>query len=476
MKYTKGIFKILSTALGCLFAFGTLAACGDNTNSNEITVTYDYNYEGAPAAVTEKIEKGDVATEPDDPIREHYAFTGWYSDESATDKFDFEYSIDEDLTIYAGWRLTEVVVTFDYGYDNKTETEIVSVGAAVGEPSIPSRDGYSFSGWFESATATESYDFTTVLSSDTTLIAKWTERDTDSVEIKFMWNYEDAPNNGVYGNMYTRTGRVLTTALPQPSRGDNYYFYGWYTDAEFTRQVTQTEKYSSDTTLYARWYDRYTFEAEYTAIKDKTGAGYSGLAGGYNLIVHDTFNAETSKEDNDGYFVTYLYYNKASLEFYINAEEDIDDAVLYLRLSCEIKDLYLTSNDFLVRVGTFNSDNVLVDLDGNPLQEKVGDTTVYKGSYSFNPIDIKITVEGANTGYSDVSKQPFANFLITTKLKLKKGLNIIQLMVNNDTYIAGTMNATSPIYDCLYIYSDKHVSWDTDSGYPIKENLLYVPD
>ena len=44
-------------------------------------------------------------TEPDEPFREGYEFTGWYTDSSCTARFDFSDRVTEDMTLYAGWRV-----------------------------------------------------------------------------------------------------------------------------------------------------------------------------------------------------------------------------------------------------------------------------------------------------------------------------------------------------------------------------------
>ena len=153
------------------------------------------------------------------------------------------------------------------------------------------------------------------------------------------------------------------------------------------------------------------------------------------LIVKDRFDAAAS----GNYYVTYLFYNGAFLEFHINAAEDVNDAVLDLRLSTEMMSIDLTDTEFLVEV---NGENL-----------------------TYGSISIPLTLEGAN-GYSDDQKQPFSDFLITNKLSLKQGDNVIRLVVNNDRQMgtSGTMYATAPMIDCIHISSDRSLTWG--EGYP----------
>lgn len=76
---------------------------GDKTKFN---VTFDYNYEGAPANVVKEVEEGAKVDKITDPTRESYVFDGWFINETTfttENKFDFETTISKDTTLYAGW-------------------------------------------------------------------------------------------------------------------------------------------------------------------------------------------------------------------------------------------------------------------------------------------------------------------------------------------------------------------------------------
>ena len=73
----------------------------------ECTVTFNYNYEGAPDATTDKVGKGTAVTKPEDPTREDYTFTGWYTNKECTEKYDFSALVTKNITLYAGWEKDE---------------------------------------------------------------------------------------------------------------------------------------------------------------------------------------------------------------------------------------------------------------------------------------------------------------------------------------------------------------------------------
>lgn len=57
------------------------------------------------------------------------------------------------------------------------DVELVA-GSLVTEPEAPTASGYTFGGWYTDKDCTTAYDFTTLLSADVTLYAKWTKNET----------------------------------------------------------------------------------------------------------------------------------------------------------------------------------------------------------------------------------------------------------------------------------------------------------
>lgn len=65
------------------------------------TITYDYNYDGQSEA---KVSL--TLARPDDPVRDGYTFTGWYTDSDCANKFtSWGTLLTESVTLYAGWSL-----------------------------------------------------------------------------------------------------------------------------------------------------------------------------------------------------------------------------------------------------------------------------------------------------------------------------------------------------------------------------------
>lgn len=418
-----------------LFAIA-FAACNTDLGgpSGKCTVTFELNYDGAPEAEKISVDSGNVAEAPEDPEREDYEFVGWYTDAACTTEADFEFAITEDVTYYAKWQQTVATVTFvlNNGTDD-VETEKVAIGESIEQPEDPEYDDiHVLDAWYTDEALTAVYEFGSEITGDITLYAGWTEVDPDTVlTVTFMWNYDGAPDDGV-----ARTSQVSFNSKPRTYKAsrDGYYLAGWYTDAACTQEFDFDERLKSSVTLYARWMDIYTFEAEYVDFTGMSGNGYSGSMSGVGLIVKQ--KAENQNASN-GHYAGWAYKKDYTLTFNIKSDAAVDDAVIVLRLSAEFYDMTYTDETYLVQVNGTNLEYDDISITGVPAQ-------------------------GTNEW------KEFANFTISTSVSLKKGDNTIKLIVNNSDRLgdSGTMYATAPLVDCMYIYTDAGLSWT-----PLEDNL-----
>lgn len=101
-----GIFGVV-IALFFVFALSACQVEGppeeDNKDPVTYTVTFDYNYEGAPAAVTQTVKSGESVQKPEDPTRGLYIFETWYTESTCETEYVFTSAITQDITLYAGW-------------------------------------------------------------------------------------------------------------------------------------------------------------------------------------------------------------------------------------------------------------------------------------------------------------------------------------------------------------------------------------
>ena len=67
-----------------------------------------------------------------------------------------------------------VKVSFETGEGSKVDFQTTADGKLV-KPADPTRDGYTFGGWFTDEACTQAYDFSTPVTADLTLYAKWSK-------------------------------------------------------------------------------------------------------------------------------------------------------------------------------------------------------------------------------------------------------------------------------------------------------------
>ncbi len=422
------------------FAFGAIlcaalmstaffAACSEEKS---VSVTFDYNYDGAPAAYITQPDADGLVTPPSTPQRRNYEFTRWNVDAECTEKADFEYAISADTTFYAGWNKVASTVTFNPNYDGSVSFEQdVKLGDTIVQPENPERTGnWMFEGWYKNLSDSSPFSFETTITEDITLLGKWSEFTGSVVKISYNYNYEGA---GEYYKVTMPADR--RPEKPGDPKRDGYYFAGWFEDAACTRSFSFNNRLNEDKQLYARWLKTYTFEAEYTDLNGKNGAGYSGETGGTDLICNDR-NGKVGESSgqagaSNGFYLASLYQENLSIDFVINSSVAVEDAVIELRLSVEYFDK------------TFSPDLFKVEVNGQ--------------SVAYPTIELKDAVAESEVAQKGI--RPFTNHVINVAVKLNAGENVIKFVVTNDIDRGGTMAADAPAIDCMYIHTDVELTW-----------------
>ena len=427
----KKIRSILALTFFAMLALCLFSACGGSGGKGDgFTITFDYNYPDAPADYTITVEEGGVVDPPSDPTRPNYSFNGWFTDEDCNEKADFEYTVTGDATYYAGWTQTSATITFDPNYEGGTvTTDTAEIGGTVAQPTAPTRDGYLFTGWFTDADCSTEYVFSTVVEGNITLYAGWEKVTGNTVTVTFEYNYDD---EGVYYSQTLNSGRRVN-APADPVRKD-FAFMGWFTDAGCTAEYNFNTFVTSDTTLYAKWLAIHTFEAEYVDMTGMVGVGWSSSVEGVGLIDVDNMNGGAS----NGYYVGYMYVSGNKLTFHVTSDSDVSGCVLVLRLTGEGENFTLTDDEMPITVN------------GNKVEYET------------------LEFEGVSDPTSG-ERRPFSNFVINENVSLQEGDNEIVITIDNEKSLGGTMTATAPMFDCLYVYSNANLTWT--EGCCHEENL-----
>lgn len=108
------------------------------------------------------------------PIVEGFTFDGWYTDNiHYTTKFDFTQPIKSNTTVYAKWTAKDYEVSFITEHGKAPTSQNVKYNGTATDPGKLSAEGYTFIGWYADDAHTIEFDFSTQITSDTKVYAKW---------------------------------------------------------------------------------------------------------------------------------------------------------------------------------------------------------------------------------------------------------------------------------------------------------------
>ncbi|MBP3284546.1 MAG: InlB B-repeat-containing protein [Clostridia bacterium] len=230
---------------------------GGNAVANK-TVTYNGTY-------------GTLAT----PVKDGYIFDGWYKEAEFTNPVTSTTTVTAtvDHTLYAKW-LTAYTVTFNSNGGSAVDSIKVAYGKTYGTLPTPTRENYTFLGWYKEETFINQVTNTSTVTveSDHTLYANW---QLNEVTVTL-----DQQGGSGGTTSVTATYGSAMPSITVPTK-TNYRFLGYYTGTN----GTGTQYYTSTgisiknwdkttaTTLYAAWKSvipTYTYTGTSSTSKDDT--------------------------------------------------------------------------------------------------------------------------------------------------------------------------------------------------------------
>lgn len=136
----------------------------------EATFTAD----GTTLAPAQTIDRGGKFTEPAAPSKENHTFAGWYNG-------DDEFKFDDDTTnapnvlnLVAKWDINKYTVQFVSEHGSFAD-QTIEHGKPIetDKLTIPEVEGFTFDGWYADEAHKTKFDFSTAITGDTKVYAKW---------------------------------------------------------------------------------------------------------------------------------------------------------------------------------------------------------------------------------------------------------------------------------------------------------------
>lgn len=108
------------------------------------------------------------------PKVEGYTFDGWYTtDDTDSTEFDFTQPIKSNTTVYAKWTANDYYVSFVTEHGDPPTSQNVKYNGTADDPGTLTEEGYTFVGWYTDHTCTTEFKFSTPITGDTKVYAKW---------------------------------------------------------------------------------------------------------------------------------------------------------------------------------------------------------------------------------------------------------------------------------------------------------------
>ncbi|MBE6136796.1 MAG: hypothetical protein E7176_00165 [Erysipelotrichaceae bacterium] len=271
----KNIKKILFTLL-IMVVFTILSSCSiniDNPNINvdepeitEYTVSFVVNSDNITTKEI-KYEKGKKLSEDDIkkdvfenkiPTKTGYTMENWYSDKDYSTSVGLPTIVSQDTTLYLKW--VKNTVSLSYYVDNKLkETITIDEGEILTDIYTPTKNGYTFDGWYTDNTYTTKFNFNNKLTANTSVYGKFVQNSSDEPITTYTLNYY---LDGSLHHTDTVLSNLNTVAIANPSK-ENHTFDGWYTDNTYTTKFTFGSKLTANTNVYGKFVPITTYSLNY---------------------------------------------------------------------------------------------------------------------------------------------------------------------------------------------------------------------
>ena len=305
-------------------------------NQDEINVLYAANggqFADGNDTMQGVADSDGVMRQPTAPTREGYTFAGWYwvsdlsdltDEQKDLNKVDFSQSIaDKDhATIYAQWTKNadqneiDVLYAANGGQFATGETfqqGLTDSDGMMRQPVEPTRDGYTFDGWYwhadysgytDEQKAADKVDFSQPVQSDVNIYAQWTKNadaQAEQITVKFVDNF-----NGTESSAEVKKGEAV--AKPADPTYDGWTFEGWsstlkddegnweYTPVDFSKAV-EDEDQDGVVTYYA-FYSENQAAADDTANSEEA-AGQDAAGDDANAAGDDADESSIAPQTGD---------------------------------------------------------------------------------------------------------------------------------------------------------------------------------
>jgi uncharacterized repeat protein (TIGR02543 family) len=215
---------------------------------NPFTVTFNPNGGSVTPLSATTATDGRISSLPT-PTRSGYTFNGWFSEAVGGIQINTNTVYSSNTTIFARWTAMPTYnINFNANGGIVSPTSgITGTNGRLTSLPTPTRSGFTFNGWFSSATGGTAVNTDTIFIGASTIFAQWTEISQPIHTITFN------PNGGTVSQTSRTTGTDgRLSSIPTPTR-NGFTFDGWYTSIDGGTLINTSTIFTSNTTIFAQW-------------------------------------------------------------------------------------------------------------------------------------------------------------------------------------------------------------------------------
>ncbi len=190
-------------------------------------------------------------------------------------------------------------VSFETNGGNNISIQFITNGNQAIQPSNPTKNGFTFGGWYSDSSFNNAYDFDTPVTTDITLYAKWV--------VTVTFNLGGGVGNETTEPQILEINDYAIAPNQSPTR-NGFDFVGWYdAPTDGSEWEFETTPITTNTTIYAIWESQGGGSiVEHTAVIIRTSDDNTNINNGTNITNQFTAYVDGLKLTTNNLFtVTY---------------------------------------------------------------------------------------------------------------------------------------------------------------------------
>ncbi len=147
----------------------------DNNIDYVLLCIITFNSNGGTAAPQQVVPAGYKAAEPTNVTKSKNVLLGWYTDAALTNQWSFTNAVSNSMTLYAKWVEGYPIIYHMNGGVNDKDNPLYYVTGTVVILNDPTKDNYTFDGWYTDSSCKLEYKFEAIEKTTTGTVELWAD-------------------------------------------------------------------------------------------------------------------------------------------------------------------------------------------------------------------------------------------------------------------------------------------------------------